>query len=313
MTTVLFVALVATVQAPAGILADVKPTSSSYSYNSLNGGYSYNWNVIDSYSGNDYGHREDRAFSKSGLDETKGSYHVLLPDGRVQTVTYYVDPYGGYQAKVLYAGEANYAPYAPQPSYHAQPAYTPAPLPLAPQPSYIAQPVYKPAPLPPAPKPVSFPTVAPYVAPVVTTTTPAPVEVKPAPVLEVVKPVLEPVYAPVNYAPANTAYPHNSVWNLVVPDSEHHKIKHLKEPKEVHPLAPPPAHHAQKGVHAHDPYLKTEAEVSNYDFSGPFFYSSTKNIIRKEKKDGKPKTGAEHGHEKIHEKPGAPHTYYRYY
>jgi len=290
MTTVLFVALVATVQAPAGILADVKPTSSSYSYNSLNGGYSYNWNVIDSYSGNDYGHQEDRAFSKSGLDETKGSYHVLLPDGRVQTVTYYVDPYGGYQAKVLYAGEANYAPYAPQASYHPQP-------------------VYKPAPLPPAPKPVSFPTVAPVV---ITTTTPAPVEVKPAPVVEVAKPVLEPVYAPVNYAPANTAYPHNSVYNLVVPDSQHHKIKHLKEPKEVHPLAPPPAHHAQK-THAHDPYLKTEAEVSNYDFSGPFFYSSTKNIIRKEKKDGKPKTGAEHGHEKIHEKPGAPHTYYRYY
>ena len=86
----------------------------------------------------------------------------------------------------------------------------------------------------------------------------------------------------------------------------------FQEPKEVHPLAPPPAHHAQK-THAHDPYLKTEAEVSNYDFSGPFFYSSTKNIIRKEKKDGKPKTGAEHGHEKIHEKPGAPHTYYRYY
>ena len=72
---------------------------------------------------------------------------------------------------------------------------------------------------------MSFPTVAPVV---ITTTTPAPVEVKPAPVVEVAKPVLEPVYAPVNYAPANTAYPHNSVWNLVVPDSEHHKIKHLK-------------------------------------------------------------------------------------
>ena len=126
---------------------------------------------------------------------------------------------------MLYAGEASYAPYAPQASYHAQPVYSPAPLPLAPQPSYIAQPVYKPAPLPPAPKPVSFPTVAPVV---ITTTTPAPVEVKPAPVVKVVKPVLEPVYAPVNYAPANTAYPHNSVWNLVVPDSEHHKIKHLK-------------------------------------------------------------------------------------
>ena len=77
-----------------------QPTS--YYYNSLhNGGYSFNWNVLDNYSGNDYGHREDRALSKSGLDETKGSYHVLLPDGRVQTVTYYVDPYNGFQVNFI--------------------------------------------------------------------------------------------------------------------------------------------------------------------------------------------------------------------
>ena len=72
--------------------------SSSYYYNSLgHGGYSFAWNVIDAYSGNDYGHREDRGLGKSGTDETRGSYHVLLPDGRVQTVTYFVDPYNGYQ------------------------------------------------------------------------------------------------------------------------------------------------------------------------------------------------------------------------
>ena len=71
-----------------------QPTS--YYYNSLaNGGYSFEWNVYDDY--NKYGHREDRGLGQSGTDETHGSYHVLLPDGRVQTVTYYVDPYNGYQ------------------------------------------------------------------------------------------------------------------------------------------------------------------------------------------------------------------------
>lgn len=77
---------------------------SSYSYNSLeHGGYSFSWNVNDAYSGNDYGHREDRTLGTSGADETRGSYHVLLPDGRVQTVTYFVDPYNGYQVMRNYA------------------------------------------------------------------------------------------------------------------------------------------------------------------------------------------------------------------
>ena len=43
----------------------------------------------------------------------------------MQTVTYYVDPYSGYQAKVVYKGKAipyKYQPYTP----YKRPTYTPA-------------------------------------------------------------------------------------------------------------------------------------------------------------------------------------------
>ena len=55
----------------------------------------------DDLSGNDYGHRENRAFD----DVTKGEYFVRLPDGRLQTVTYYVDPTSGFRATVAYDRE----------------------------------------------------------------------------------------------------------------------------------------------------------------------------------------------------------------
>ncbi len=36
------------------------------------------------------------------LKKIPGEYYVLLPDGRVQTVRYSVDPYSGFQARVVY-------------------------------------------------------------------------------------------------------------------------------------------------------------------------------------------------------------------
>ena len=117
--------------------------------------YSYEWLVKDDYTRNDYGQKESRAGAN-----TQGSYHVALPDGRVQTVTYRVDGYGGYVADVSFSGEAQYPD---EPAYKpAAKAYKPAPAPAykpAPAPAYkpAPAPVYKPKPAPaytPKPAPV---------------------------------------------------------------------------------------------------------------------------------------------------------------
>ncbi|CAL4153992.1 unnamed protein product, partial [Meganyctiphanes norvegica] len=88
--------------------------------------YDFDWSVKDDESGNDFGHEE----SRDG-DFTEGSYYVLLPDGRLQKVSYYVDGDSGFVAEVDYE-ETNQGGYqAPQPSYSApQPSYQ------APQQSY---------------------------------------------------------------------------------------------------------------------------------------------------------------------------------
>ena len=106
--------------------------SSLFQVNPHTGSYSYSWQVNDVYSGNDFGHREARGPSGDSFT-TEGEYYVKLPDGRVQTVTYFVDPYSGYRAKVLYKG-------APKP-------YTPVPSPSVPRPTY--QPFHHPKPPPP--------------------------------------------------------------------------------------------------------------------------------------------------------------------
>ena len=73
--------------------------------------YTYNYAVADDYSGAQFGQTENR----DGY-ATSGEYHVALPDGRIQTVTYRVDDaYGGYIADVQYSGEAKYDP-APHPA-----------------------------------------------------------------------------------------------------------------------------------------------------------------------------------------------------
>ncbi|KAK3864961.1 hypothetical protein Pcinc_029393 [Petrolisthes cinctipes] len=88
--------------------------------------YNFAYGVKDDYAGTDFGHNED-----SDGQAVKGSYNVVLPDGRIQTVEYVADHYNGFQAQVKYKGEAqyphDYAPavtfkpsggYDPQPSYH---------------------------------------------------------------------------------------------------------------------------------------------------------------------------------------------------
>ena len=123
--------------------------------------YAYEVKANNDYHGNvDFGHSETR----DGCS-TSGKYSVLLPDGRVQTVTYTATCYGGYNADVSYYGEAKpyvykkpaYKPapqYKPAPSYKPAPKYKPTPAPqYKPAPSYKTTPKYKPVPSnKPAPK-----------------------------------------------------------------------------------------------------------------------------------------------------------------
>ncbi|XP_069977407.1 pro-resilin-like [Penaeus vannamei] len=81
--------------------------------------YDFSYAVNDPASANDFGHQEAR-----DGDHTQGSYYVLLPDGRVQRVTYSVNGDSGYVAEVTYEGEAQYP--APQVTYGPpQPSYNP--------------------------------------------------------------------------------------------------------------------------------------------------------------------------------------------
>ena len=61
--------------------------------------FAFGYNVKDHY-GNNYGHE-----SKSDGVVRHGSYHVALPDGRLQVVNYHAGPHG-YVADVNYKGEA---------------------------------------------------------------------------------------------------------------------------------------------------------------------------------------------------------------
>ena len=72
--------------------------------------FDFNYGVKDQYTGNDFGHN-----SKSDGNVVNGEYHVLLPDGRIQIVTYVADSYNGYKAEVKYKGEAK--PYQPPSGY----------------------------------------------------------------------------------------------------------------------------------------------------------------------------------------------------
>ncbi|XP_042858667.1 pro-resilin-like isoform X2 [Penaeus japonicus] len=77
--------------------------SSEESYESGEAKYDFNWAVSDDSSSNEFGHQEAR-----DGENTQGSYYVQLPDGRLQTVKYFVDGDSGYVAEVNYEGEASF-------------------------------------------------------------------------------------------------------------------------------------------------------------------------------------------------------------
>lgn len=106
--------------------------------------YRYEYSVND----NENGPLTFNAVENRDGTDASGSYSVLLPDSRIQTVTYTVDPVNGFLAQVTYSGEARFDPvpvykpaasYSPPPSYSAAPSYPAAP-------SYSSARVYSAAP-----------------------------------------------------------------------------------------------------------------------------------------------------------------------
>ncbi|XP_047471411.1 adhesive plaque matrix protein-like [Penaeus chinensis] len=133
-------------------IAVVAPSQPAYGY-ALESAYEelakhdFNYAVRDDYSGNDFGHQEAR-----NDYNTQGSYYVLLPDGRLQKVTYTVNGDSGYVVEVSYEGEPQYPEYKPAPVYEPVPAYKPVPVyesapAYKPGPAYETAPAYEPAPV----------------------------------------------------------------------------------------------------------------------------------------------------------------------
>ena len=59
--------------------------------------YKFSYSVDDDYTGAVLSVEEER-----DQEHTHGSYHVSLSDGRMQSVRYTSDQYGGYRARVRY-------------------------------------------------------------------------------------------------------------------------------------------------------------------------------------------------------------------
>ncbi|XP_046457189.1 cuticle protein 18.6-like [Daphnia pulex] len=106
-------------------------SSPSYETHYVAQPYNFDWAVKEAgyYNDNlDYSHSES-----SDGKVTTGTYHVVLPDGRTQIVTYRADSYG-YVANVKYEGEAKYPEY--KPASYATPSYS------SPRANVYSSPVY---------------------------------------------------------------------------------------------------------------------------------------------------------------------------
>ncbi|XP_052756100.1 pro-resilin-like isoform X2 [Galleria mellonella] len=66
--------------------------------------YDFSYDVQDNAVSLDFGHNEKRKD-----DRATGSFHVLLPDGRMQLVEYEAGP-DGYKPQVMYMGTATFPP-----------------------------------------------------------------------------------------------------------------------------------------------------------------------------------------------------------
>ncbi|KAK2715057.1 cuticle protein 21-like [Artemia franciscana] len=71
--------------------------------------YNFGWVVKDDPTYNDFSQQES-----SDGNQVVGSYRVLLPDGRLQIVSYTVDEHSGFNADIKYEGEAQYPAYTPK-------------------------------------------------------------------------------------------------------------------------------------------------------------------------------------------------------
>eukprot|EP00091_Calanus_sinicus_P012325 TRINITY_DN27862_c0_g1_i1.p2 TRINITY_DN27862_c0_g1~~TRINITY_DN27862_c0_g1_i1.p2 ORF type:complete len:129 (+),score=25.51 TRINITY_DN27862_c0_g1_i1:149-535(+) len=103
MKCLIILSLVAT-----SILSLVHGQESGYKDNYEPSPYHYEYKVQDDKQYLDFGAAEEG----DGKGDVQGQYHVKLPDGRLQHVSYHVDDYNGYIADVSYDGHAEH------PSYH---------------------------------------------------------------------------------------------------------------------------------------------------------------------------------------------------
>jgi len=277
------------------------------------GEYQFSYAVEDGNSGNQYGHSENRLGSA-----TEGAYHVLLPDGRVQTVEYTVDSYAGYKATVHYDGVSQEFLYDPVKKEY-EPLKPVKPVkslhqPL--KPVYASsKPVYSQVkqnynlynPVPPLVNPAnSKPTLSNYNQPTPYQTSfsflhPTFVQYQeptdpnhpsynqiydtpPVPYLAPKKLKPPVLYQPQSYQPAPVQNYH-PIHNLLVRPSSHHRV--LKDP-HVKPLAPP-EHKKHKKNLKPDPFLVSEEELRGRDFSDPFWYPLERKIVKGYRKEEKKK------------------------
>ncbi|XP_067009929.2 pro-resilin isoform X2 [Anabrus simplex] len=65
--------------------------------------YNFDWKVEDAKSSNYYGQKE----AGNDYGRVDGNYYVWLPDGRLMSITYYVDGDSGFVPQISYTAKAN--------------------------------------------------------------------------------------------------------------------------------------------------------------------------------------------------------------